>query len=166
MGFNNGGLGAVLYEVVFKRRLRSLAKSSPTARFFKGKVWLLVLPLVLMILIARLIYFGLGYHSFWATVIALSVTVGLVVFLRHDLLRDAFWGGLAMVVVSLSVFKLGIYLFPGVIESFWRLPRLSGILLWGIPLEDLVFYFVAGAFVAPLYEFIFVKQLVRLPRCG
>ena len=52
--------------------------------------------------------------------------------------------------------------FPGIIEQFWLLGNLSGFLIWGIPIEELGFYFAAGAFIAPLYEFLFEKKLVKL----
>ena len=57
LGFTNGGLGAVLYEVVFKKRTRFLKKDSVLKKYFSQRRWLLWLPFV--------IGFVVGAISFW-----------------------------------------------------------------------------------------------------
>ena len=41
---------------------------------------------------------------------------------------------------------------PGYIEQVWNLPALSGVLLFGIPLEELAFGFAFGMYWAGVYE--------------
>lgn len=39
------------------------------------------------------------------------------------------------------------------IEKTWMFQNLSGITVTKIPIEDLIFYFLMGFIVAPLYEY-------------
>jgi len=41
---------------------------------------------------------------------------------------------------------------PGYIEHVWNLPQLTGILVWGIPMEELMFGFTFGMYWASVYE--------------
>ena len=162
LGFTNGGLGAILYEVIFKKRERSLRKDSIIKQFVEKRRWLLWTPVVALVA-GPFSFWILGWHSFWATNFACLIAVGLMILLRQDLLREAVFGGLAMMLVSIPVFQFAFFFFPEVVEKFWMIHNLTGILVLGIPVEDLVFYFVAGATTAPLYEFLFEKKLVKLP---
>ncbi len=48
---------------------------------------------------------------------------------------------------------LSLFIFaPGYIEQVWNLPALSGVLLVGIPLEELAFGFTFGLYWAGIYE--------------
>lgn len=163
LGITNGGLGAVLYEIVFGKRTRALRKNSIVKRLFKKRQWLLWTPLLASVIVGSTIFWILGWHSFWATILSYLIGAGLMVLLRRDLLPGAVFGGLSMVLVTVPVYKLLVFFFPGVIEQFWLLDNLSGFLVWGIPIEDLGFYFAAGAFLAPFYEFLFEKQLIDIP---
>jgi len=163
LGITNGGLGAVLYEIVFGKRARALRKDSIVRRFFKKKRWLLWAPLFVSVIVGSTIFWILGWHSFWATILSCLMGTGVVLLLRRDLFPGAVFGGLSMVLVALPVYELLVFFFPGVVEQFWLLDNLSGFLIWGIPIEDLGFYFAAGAFLAPFYEFLFEKRLINLP---
>ena len=162
LGIANGGLGAVLYEIVFGKKARALRKDSIVKRLFKKRRWLLWTPLLASVTAGSTIFWILGWHSFWATIASCLVGVGLMILLRQDLLLNAMFGGLAMMLASIPIFQFMLFFFPGVVEEFWLMHNLTGILILGIPVEDLIFYFAAGAFLAPLYEFLFEKKLVKL----
>src|SRR3989344_3799099 len=46
-----------------------------------------------------------------------------------------------------------IFLFPGIIQAWWKLENLSGVFVYGIPLEELVWAFGMGMVGGPVYEF-------------
>lgn len=51
------------------------------------------------------------------------------------------------------MFMLGLkWLTPGYIEQVWNLPALSGGLIYGIPLEELLFGFSFGLYWTGVYE--------------
>ena len=51
---------------------------------------------------------------------------------------------------------------PGVLAHLWYLNNLSGIIILGQPLEDLIWWFFAGAFIGPLYEYWQEAKLIRV----
>jgi len=148
--------------MVFRHRTRSLRKDSKLT--FKNRTRILWFFGLTITLVAVTTFWILEWHSFWATTLTFIVGLFLIVLLRHDLLWEAVFGGLAMIMVSIPVYLTLFALFPDVVEYFWLLHNLSRIMVWGIPIEDLIFYFGAGALLAPIYEFIFEKRLVKLPK--
>ncbi len=70
-------------------------------------------------------------------------------------------------VVSAILF-LGVYfvyfhtltaLFPGYVQSVWNLKALSGILIAGVPVEELLFAFAFGFYWSTTYEHFTWKKL-------
>lgn len=164
LGVTNGGLAAVLYEAVLGRRTQKLRKDSIVKRFFERRVWLLWIPFLASSIVGSVTFWVLGWHSFRATFSSCLIGALIIVLLRNDLLVGAVFGGLAMIFVTIPVYKFMVFFSPGVIERFWLISNLSGIMVGGIPIEDLGFYFAAGAILAPFYEFIFEKKLVKTPK--
>ncbi len=58
-----------------------------------------------------------------------------------------------MVVASLAFYYPIILLSPGWVETTYMLEKLSGILITGVPLEEFIFWFLAGVIFGPLYEY-------------
>jgi len=84
-----------------------------------------------------------------------------MIIIRHDLLVDSIIGGISMLIIVIPVYVLLNNIFPEVIAKFWILENFSGILILKIPVEDLIFYFSSGMLIAPSYEYLFRKKLVR-----
>ena len=69
-----------------------------------------------------------------------------------DLLRKTWIGGL-LFLGFYTVFLLGLkWSAPGYIEAVWNLPHLSGVLVYGLPLEELLFGLTFGLYWAAFYE--------------
>lgn len=164
LGFTNGGIGAVLYEYISKKKARPLRKNTRLGYFFNHHLYLTWLPFLAGLLFMVIGYWLLGLHSFWATTIGILLTVFLMLVFRHDLIYDSIFGGVSLLLVAIPVYLIIMYFFPGVIENFWFLDKLSGILILGIPIEELVIYFSGGMIAAPSYEYLFRKKLVRKPQ--
>jgi membrane protease YdiL (CAAX protease family) len=45
-------------------------------------------------------------------------------------------------------------IFRGIIQNWWNIKNLSGILIFGIPIEELMWVFSWGFVAGPTYEFI------------
>lgn len=155
LGFSNGGIAAVLYEVVFKKRLY---KRKSTKQKIGG--W----PLILLgTFIASLLFWGIGLTSYTTTIItALSIEFLLIHF-RPNLLVNALASGLLMALVSLPIYYSLIILYPSWVQTTWLLENLSGAMVTGIPVEDIVFYFLVGFVAGPFYEY---WQDLRLRNIG
>jgi hypothetical protein len=80
---------------------------------------------------------------------------------RPDLIQNGLYSGVIMLVCSLPSYFLIQYLSASWIANVYQFNHLSGILLWGIPIEELVFWFLAGSMFGPFYEYARKIRLVR-----
>lgn len=82
-------------------------------------------------------------------------------------MRKTLIGGLLFLGLY-TVFMLGVLWFsPGYIEQVWNLPDLSGVLIAGIPLEELLFGFVFGMYWTGVYEHLaWMITAPRLPKAA
>jgi hypothetical protein len=142
-----GGIAVVVYEEIFgikysKRR----AENHP--------FWMLgfALSAVAIFFIGSIL---LGFNSMYVS-IAIMLFFGVSVLLfRHDLLRHAFFSGLFMGGIMFFFYLLFFNnVFDGIIQKWWFLKNVSGILILGVPIEELIWGFSWGFVAGPAYEFI------------
>lgn len=89
----------------------------------------------------------------------------LLIILRKDLFLNALLSGILMMLVSMpTLYYSSMLLSPGWIEKIWLWNNLSGIRITGIPIEDLVFYFLMGFIIGPFYEYSRGAKLVSLKK--
>ena len=150
--FAIGGITAVLYEIVFSRRYK---KRGTTTHL--GVMLLLSLSGLLFMVVGSLI---LGFNSIYTSTTGFLLLGTLIVIFRHDLLADAFWSGILVGTLMLGFYIIFISLFPGIIQKWWMLENLSGILILGAPLEELMWGFGWGFFAGPAYEFVKGLRLI------
>ena len=145
--FAIGGIGAVLYHALTGQSFVPVhvdEKRAPRHRFHPVALW------------APYVLFGALYFFPWNPIYPaiLSMLIGGIAsgFCRPDLKTKGLVGG-AVFLGLYSVFMLGlVWLTPGYIPQVWNLPALSGILIGGIPLEELVFGFSFGWYWTGVYE--------------
>lgn len=145
--FAIGGIGAVLYNLVTGRQLQKISaheRHDPRHRFHKIA---LVLPFVLF----PLLYF-LPWNPIYAGIAAMAAGAAATVLCRPDLARNILIGG-ALFLGLYTVFLVGLeWTASGYIERVWNLEALSGVTVYGLPLEELLFGFGFGLFWSGLYE--------------
>lgn len=151
-GFASGGIMAVIYEIVFKKKyfVRKLQHHQPG-----GSTILLIL-----ILLTSWLFWGVGLTSFYASAITLTTSASLLFYFRRDLFLNGALSGLLMMFISLTVYYAIIFLTPGWIATTYD-PTLSGVYITGIPVEELIFWFLAGLVFGPFYEYWKGEQLVK-----
>ncbi len=155
IGFSIGGIAAVIYEEIYRRRLRkgvggTLAPSDPG--FF-----LLLFPLLYLIL-----FFLLELGSFYSVVVACLASIGFMLFSRRDLWRDSLMSGVIMLAIGSGVYFLLFLIKPDYIQQFWYLPdHWYAQLLFGVPIGEYIWFFLIGAYIGPLYEYLKRLRLVR-----
>jgi hypothetical protein len=145
--FAIGGIATVLYNSLARRavvpahpgeralhrhRLHLLAMAAPFATF-------------------PALYF-LPWNPIYPGIAALAVGGAANALCRPDLLRNTLIGGASFLALYAVFMLLLRTLAPGYIEQVWNLPALSGLLLAGIPLEELAFGAAFGAYWSGLYE--------------
>ncbi len=142
-----GGIAAVIYEEIFGLRYAK--------RHVKNHLYFMLGCSIFGILGMVIGNIILGFNSMYVSItLLLLIGVAVLVF-RHDLLKDALFSGL---LVGLIMFVFYIFffnvIFDGIIQKWWLLKNLSGILVFGVPLEELMWGFSWGFVAGPAYEFI------------
>jgi len=141
-----GGIAAVIYEEVFGKRHSKRHLKQHTLLMFGfsvvGVIWVFVGTILLDI------------NSIYVTS-ALPVLVGIIIIvLRHDLLKDALWSGLLTgTLMFLFYFLFFNPLYPDILQDLWMLENVSGIMIVGVPIEEIMWAFSFGFVAGPTYEF-------------
>ena len=73
---------------------------------------------------------------------------------RPDLKTKIWVGGIIFLLFYFVYFFLLDLLYPGYVERVWTLSAISGILILGIPVEELIFAFTFGMLWSSYYEHI------------
>ena len=145
--FAIGGIGAVLYSIITRKHLEPM----PAGKRHRGRDrwhrWALATPFALF----PILYF-LPWNVIYAGIAAMVAGAVASIWCRPDLKSNALVGGVLFLAIY-TIFLLGLKgSAPGYIEQVWNLKALSGILIDGLPLEELLFGFAFGLFWTGIYE--------------
>lgn len=148
------GISAVIYQVLVSnglpggRRLkaRNGAVNWIAHLFIVAGVWLFV---------AFMAHLVLGLNSLAASS-ASALLIGLyMVAERRDLLLNALVSGIfAAILVFLVEQIFFVRVFPEAADAFWQTENVSGLMLSGVPAEEIVWAAMVGFSVGPLYEYL------------
>ena len=148
----NGGYMAALYCALFRARPEP-AYAPPS--------WLRkLLPLAAISVLPLALFYGLGVHSFVGTTIGSLLALVLVLKDRWDLWRVAALSALVGTLLAVPVYVIMEAVFPGWIAATWDLRRLSGVVVAGIPIEDLAWYVYTSALWSTYYKFAAGQKLL------
>ncbi len=144
-GFGSGGIMAVAYEGIFKRKYfrRKLRNHHPGAATL----------LLLMAFSTAWLFWGVGITSFWASVVSLLLIAGIMFFYRRDLFANGVASGLIVMVIATLPYYAIQFFSPDWVSATYHYEKLSGVHITGIPIEELVFWFLAGLVFGPFYEY-------------
>jgi hypothetical protein len=166
-GFGAGPVMMTIYQFFFNKKLvttipKTVASLAPRVGF----------SACVLAAIHILIY---GFHltSFWAFSVSVSVALVVMFVSRKDLIIPGIISGALTAVFILPLYWATILTTPEWVAKTYNFVHLSGVLFMGIPIEELVFWFLAGAFIGILAAFTwpgkFVKSLktnTKLARSG
>jgi Lycopene cyclase len=150
---STGGVLSALYAVVLRRRGIGDKRPPGPALRYAPMIFDFVTPLVLVPVF--------GFHSFVACGVGVLLALVCIFAVRPDLIVVALASAVLGVLISLPCYWLIEWLLPGFIRAVWDLPRLSGILLAGIPIEDLAWYAYSAALFGTYYKYAVGQRFVR-----
>lgn len=137
-----GGIASFLYEILFRKKIsiRKTRKYHLRALVI-GSVFSLAFGMLFDVNIIYLLsIFGFaGAISLWIE--------------RKDLIEHSIYGGLSFLMIYFVFFLFLNLAFPNFIYDYYNLQNLSGILIFSIPLEEMLFALSFGLIWAPLYEY-------------
>lgn len=152
--FSIGGIGAVLYNVATRRETRP----TPLSGFHRYHYLALATPAAVFLALVPL-----GWNPIYPALIAMTAGAAATVMCRPRLRAKTLLGGLLFFgLYTLFMASLRIAV-PGYIEEVWNLPALSGLLITGIPLEELLFGAAFGLYWAGVYEHLTWSLPLRAP---
>jgi len=142
--FVGGGIAAVAYEVIDKKKT---VKIRLKHKSFFGPYLLVALIFIFLELLFpdRTVYNIIASLLIGATIIALK---------RKDLIVQIILGGVFFGFIYFLLFIVFNRLFPDFITSTYVLENFWGIMIWGVPLEEVAAGFSAGACWSTLFEYI------------
>jgi hypothetical protein len=85
----------------------------------------------------------------------------IIVILRRDLFTTALFTGLFTLLYTCVFYFYFTHLFPGIIQSWWNLERISGLYFVGIPVEELIWFSLAGSFCSVVCKFAFTSPVPK-----
>ena len=145
--FAIGGIGGVLYNALTRTHLAAVPQAVRHSALHRFHRTARVLPIISFVPLALL-----PWNAIYASISALVFGSLASAICRPQLLRKMLVGSalfLGLYTVSMIALLL---LAPGYIPLVWNLPALSGVLVYGIPLEELLFGAAFGAYWSSVYE--------------
>lgn len=148
--FGVGGLAVVVYEWLFKTKhikMSHMEKMNPRHKYHL--LALLSAPIIFLFL-----YLFTNLNPIYSTSIALVAGGIATWYCRPDLKLKMLVSGILFTIGYFLYFLTLIIAFPGYVEKVWALKAISGVLFFGVPLEELMFAFALGFLWSSIYEHI------------
>ena len=153
--FAIGGIGAVLYNSLTRRHLEPVDPEVRHQSQHGWHRWALATPFV-----SFLVLLFLPWNPIYAGIAAMVLGAITSVLCRPDLKTNTLVGGVLFLAIY-TLFLLGLkWSAPGYIEQVWNLTALSGVVIYGLPLEELLFGFSFGLVWTGIYEHFTWKRSV------
>ncbi len=148
--FGIGGIAVVLYERIFKTRHETIPQSVQHSQRHRYHFWAIAsAPIIFIILL-----FATELNPIYSSAIALTLGGLAALYCRPDLKKKMIVGAFIFLVLYFLYFLILIAMYPGYVEQVWNLKDISGILIFSIPLEELMFAFSFGFLWSSVYEHI------------
>lgn len=146
--FAIGGIAVVVYERIFRtvhEKMSIMAQHSLRHRYH---LWaILSAPLIFTVLL-----FATKLNPIYAAIIAMIFGGLAAWYCRPDLKKKMFASAFLFLGLYFFYFLTLIALYPGYVEKVWKLGAISGVLIFGVPLEELMFALSFGFLWSSMYE--------------
>ncbi len=146
--FAIGGIAVILYQRIFRSQEMRMTANEHNSSRHRFHTWVLLsAPVILVVL---LIFTKLNpLHS---AIIAMIIGGLATWYCRPDLKKKMITSAFLFLTLYFIYFLTLIAISPGYVEKVWNLSAISGILILGIPLEELLFAFSFGFIWSSIYE--------------
>lgn len=146
-GFCIGGISSVIYEYIFGKHHSNRINRKHHWSWF-------IVPLVtLFIIVFNALFFVLKINSIYVSAIAFALLALIIICFRKDLLVNSLTSGFLMGLLMFVSYLVFLSIFPEAIHRWWLIKNISGVLINGVPIEELLWAFSWGMVAGPIYEF-------------
>jgi len=147
--WGTGGLGSVLYEASINVSHQKMADGE----LKRERRWVHLASLCSLPVVFGLTYFFTNLNPIYCLSLALFVGALSAVICRPDLVWNTLVGGLLFMSLYFILFFFVLKVSPGFIKA-WNFSDISGILVLGVPVEELMYAFTFGMMWSGVYEHI------------
>ncbi len=153
-GFGSGPVMMTIYQFFFNKKLIATIPKKVTslAQRIGFSACVLVTTYILI--------YRFNFTSFLAFSIPVSIALIVMFVIRKDLIKPAFISGMLTVIFIFPLYWATILTTPEWIVKTYNFVYLSGFLFTGIPIEELIFWFLCGAFIGILSAFTWSGKFV------
>lgn len=155
--FSVGGIAGSLYKLLLRGHHEKVA----AAQKHDGQHGLHRFALATPLAIFPLLYLIAGWNPIYAGIAAMAMGAVAAGLCRPDLWRQIAIGGLSFLLVYFVFFQTLISVNTGYVEAVWNLRALSGVVILGVPMEELLFAASLGMMWSGLYEHLTWTRWVR-----
>ncbi len=156
--FAIGGIGAVLYNIFFKVKRKKMDKYKMHSKMHRFHLISLLSPLFVFLIF----YIFTELNPIYSASVAMFFGGVTTILCRPDLKKEVWMGGVLFFFLYFVFFLFFILIYPYAVTNFWNLSAISGILIFGIPIEELLFAFTYGMLWSSAYEHILWYNLKKL----
>ncbi len=155
--FGIGGVCAVLYNVITGASERPVEESEKGAPLHRHHYLALASPFM-----AFAALYVLPWNPIYPGIVAMFIGGGATIWCRPDL-KGATWVGGLLFLLYYAIFLQGLgVLAPDYIGRVWNLGALSGLQIFGMPVEELLFAVGFGMYWSSVYEHFTWRRLVKV----
>ncbi len=146
--FALGGIVAVLYERIFPAAHKHLPVQARHTLHHRYHLWALLAAPIVFIVLSLTTSLNPIYISVFSLVLGGIATW----YCRPDLKKKMITSAFLFLGLYFVYFFTLIAMYPGYVVQVWRLDAISGILIAGIPFEELLFAISFGFYWSSVYE--------------
>ena len=150
--FLMSGIASVIYDFLTRRKTVRMGHAK------HGHVWLLIF-VPAMFVITSLKFPMMAIYNL---MIVGAVGAAITAYQRPDLKKQMLATSIIFTFLYLCIFVLMNQIFPNMVSHFYNLKHMWGILILGVPLEEVAVAFFAGAFWSTIYEYTKVYREKRV----
>lgn len=146
--FGVGGIAVIIYELIFKTRHEKVnyhEQHSPQHR--NHLIVLLSAPVIFFLLLV-----ATSVNPIYIAIISMTGGGLFSWYCRPDLKKKMLASAVMFSVMYFIYFLTLIAAYPGYVEKVWNLKAISGILVFGVPIEELLFALSFGFIWSSVYE--------------
>ncbi len=156
--FGTGGIAVIIYEWIFRTSHKQMLISQHHKYHHRLHIFaLLSTPIIFLIL-----FWTTDWNVIYSVIVSMAVGGLFAWYCRPDLKKKMLASAFIFLILYFLYFLILIALSPGYVEQVWNLKAISGILILGIPLEELLFALSFGFLWSSIYEHITWKKLKTL----
>jgi len=145
--FATGGIASVLYEAILSIKHERLSE----IEVHHERRWLHFGSLISMFIIFPLLVLFTSLNPIYALAISLFIAAVASNLCRPDLTKHTWTGGILFAILYFVFFSVLTFIFPDFINA-WNLKAISGILIFNVPVEEIMYAFTFGMFWSTVYE--------------